>query len=85
MKEEEIRKEEEEPIIMGAEEVRQLASSKEFESFIVKASKLMIRGLNTEVDVIGSFDRLEFSQKQTIQANKGEKLVEVASFVHPSL
>jgi hypothetical protein len=45
---------------------------------------MILRGLNTEADVIGHFDRLEFNQKQSIQGSKGEKLVEIATFQHPT-
>lgn len=45
---------------------------------------MILRGLNTEADVIGHFDRLEFNQKQSIQSSKGEKLLEIATFTHPN-
>jgi len=59
--EEESKDKEAEIQVMSQEEVRNITQTKHFDDFISKASRMILRGLNTEADVIGHFDRLEFN------------------------
>lgn len=73
--EEAIEKEKEQ---LSKEDIKSITSTDEFTNFFEKTSRLVLRGLNTEADVLGSFGRLEEDRKVV---QRGEQLVETIEFL----
>jgi len=66
--------------ILDEEEANEVMSSPNFDYFFSKAARLMERGLNSEDDIIGSFERLE-TDDYAGAASKDDKIIEKATFM----
>jgi dynein intermediate chain, cytosolic len=75
----EAQKEEIKPILSKAE-ADEVAESSEFKNFFSRASRLMERGLFSDIDVIGSFERLEIVEGETT-TTKDQKIIEKCQFM----
>ena len=71
---------EEVPKILSKDESKQVQQTPEFLHFFSKASRLIERGLYSEDDVIGSFERLEVEESDA-GVSKDTKLIEKVSFM----
>lgn len=68
------------PQVLTKDETKVVQQTPEFVNFFTKASRLIERGLYSEDDVIGSFERLEVDDgEQTV--TKDTKLIEKANFM----
>ena len=77
---EEIKYEAEKPKILTKEETDKIQDSADFVKFFNKASRLVERGLFSEIDVIGSFERLEVEEGDTA-ISKDKKMAEKITFL----
>jgi hypothetical protein len=66
--------------IMTKEEAEEVAESAQFRDFFSKASRLVERGLFSDIDVIGSFERLEVDEGDAV-TSKAQKITEKLSFM----
>lgn len=66
--------------IMTNEEAEEVAESAQFREFFSKASRLIERGLFSDIDVIGSFERLEVDEGDAV-TSKAQKITEKLSFM----
>lgn len=71
---------EDEPKILTKDEAKAVQQTPEFINFFTRASRLIERGLYSEDDVIGSFDRLEV-EEGTSGFTKDAKLTEKVTFM----
>jgi dynein intermediate chain len=72
-------KEEVKPILSKTE-AEEVAETSEFKNFFGRASRLMERGLFSDIDVIGSFERLEVEEGETTRT-KDQKIIEKCHFM----
>ena len=70
----------EKPKILTKDEVDKIQESADFVKFFNKASRLVERGLFSEIDVIGSFERLEVEEGDTT-FSKDKKMTEKITFL----
>jgi hypothetical protein len=66
--------------IMSKDEAEAVADTPDFKNFFMRASRLVERGLFFEIDVIGSFERLEIDEGDTT-TTKDKKITERATFM----
>ena len=66
--------------IMSKDEAEAVADTPDFKNFFMRASRLVERGLFSEIDVIGSFERLEIDEGDTT-TTKDKKITERATFM----
>lgn len=66
--------------VMSKEEAEHVAESAEFKNFFTRASRLVERGLFSDIDVIGSFERLEVEEGD-VGTTKDKKITEKAIFM----
>lgn len=80
--EEEVQKEEKAkaPPILSKEEASKVEESSDFKHFFTRASRLVERGLFSDIDVIGSFERLEVDEGDT-STTKDKKMTERITFL----
>ena len=66
---------EKEPEILTKEQANEVMGTESFQDFFAKASRLVTRGLYSDIDVVGSFERMEDNEESHI-ISRGDKLIE---------
>mmetsp|Transcript_16516 Transcript_16516/g.19091 ORF Transcript_16516/g.19091 Transcript_16516/m.19091 type:complete len:390 (-) Transcript_16516:224-1393(-) len=77
---EEVANEPEKLKVLDKDEAARVQESNEFQNFFMKASRLVERGLFSDIDVIGSFERLEVEEGET-STSKSQKMSEKITFL----